>query len=77
MLLSRIDGKSALAVGAGCFNKMASKAYSALSKKEKEELAEQCAEEDQTLLRREIKKTGKKIFQKIEKQVGIIYYATK
>ena len=76
ILLSHVDGKSALAVGAGCFNKLASKAYSALSKK-KEELAEKCAEEDQTLSRREIKKTGKKIFQKIEKQVGIIYYVIK
>ena len=68
MLSLRIDGKSALAVGAGCFNKMASIAYSGLSKKEKEQLAEQCTE-DHTLSRREIKKAGKKIFQKIEKQV--------
>ena len=69
MLCLRVHGKSALVVGAGYFNKMASIAYSGLSKKEKEQLAEQCTEEDHTLSRREIKKAGKKIFQKIEKQV--------
>ena len=58
-----------MAVGAGCFNMTASKAYSALTKEEREKLAEHCAEKDQTLSRREIKKAGKKIFQKIEKQV--------
>ena len=58
-----------MVAGAGCFNRTASKAYSALSAREKEDLEKQCVKKDQTLSRREIKKAGKKIFEKIEKQV--------
>lgn len=58
-----------MAAGAGCFNRTASMAYSALSAREKEDLEKLCVKKDQALSRREIKKAGKKIFEKIEKQV--------
>ena len=50
---NNIDEKSAIANGAGCFNKMASKAYSDLSQREKERLVKLCNdhEKDQTLSR--------------------------
>ena len=67
-----IDEKSALAAGAGQFNRSASMAYSALSAMEEEDLEKLCVKKDQALSRREIKKAGKKIFEKIEKQVNTV-----
>ena len=64
IILYTTDGKSALKVGAGHFNKIAGEAYSALREEDKERLTTQCVGEDLVLSRKDIKKAGKKDFSK-------------
>lgn len=65
------DGKTAMNVGIGTFNKAASEAYHVLSSSAKEELTLRSTERTDTLSAKGIKKEGAKVFHRLQKLVSI------
>ncbi len=65
------DGKQAMTIGPGTFNKRASETYAQLSVNEKGKLKTDAEENPEYFSRRDILRRGETIFKKIQKLVGL------